>query len=352
MSFNGITPMGSLPAAAAQGYAMPAPNALAAGFPAQPAQPLAPGFVGGPVPLGQVPLGMGMAPTTDARTAADPTKRSLAMKLTSAVKAALKELGLYDGPVNGVNDAQLTQGILAFQAKNGLRQTGKADTQTRQKLSARMRARHTAAAQSKAVLPGAMQVQGTPSAAMTTQMQPGLGNAQAPTMGPAHMTSMPQGMAAPAMQTMPQGLAGPAMQTMPYMGGVGGFDPLTGFNGGVGALPATPEGGPQVNATNQGGLAMGANGAAGARGATQHVENRNTFTSEQQSRSPFLSPWGIGAGQGYGFGQGYGYGSLGAAAPYPYVGWGGATPGMSGVSILGKEPESGGIGGFFRKLLG
>ena len=98
---------------------------------------------------------------------------------------------------------------------------------------------------------------------------------------------------------------------------------------------------PQLNASNQSGLAMGANGM------DQHVTNDNVFDDRGFSVSEM--PFGMDQMYGYGFGS-----------PYASVlGWGnpmGFMPSSGyGASMTGAwytQPHQSGIGGFFSRLFG
>lgn len=117
---------------------------------------------------------------------------------------------------------------------------------------------------------------------------------------------------------------------------------------GAGTPPARDAGVPQLNASNQSGVAMG------MHGLDQHVTNDNTLDDRGYSTTemPFgMSPW---SGAGFGYGVGAPYASvmgwsnpMGYAPASPYSAYGAS---MTGAYYT--QSNSGGIRGFFNRLLG
>lgn len=298
-SINGFVPMSALPGGQPLAQPLAMPSAVGQLLGSQPAP------VPAAAPLGnRFPVRSSLASGFEGAQSLG--ERPIRLRVTSAVKAALRELGLHKGAVNGTADGELRQSILAFQAKNGLAKTGKLNAATKRALGEQVRdsqdaKRSTQGPASPVRVAGSAQVR--------------------PATVPGAIPMQPSGV-------MPVGHHGavpvsPAA-TLPFGMAASGFDPLTGFAG-TGMLP-TASAGPQVNATNQGGL------GTGSAGGTQTVTNRNVFDSDAMSRQPALSPWGAVGGMG---------------STHPYVGWGSSMTGASWV-----QPHGGGIGGFFRRLLG
>ncbi len=121
---------------------------------------------------------------------------------------------------------------------------------------------------------------------------------------------------------------------------------LPGMGMGMSTGPAA--GMPQMNASNQSGLAMGTNGL------DQHVTNDNTLDDRGYSMAemPYgMSPW---SGAGFGYGVGAPYASvMGWNNP---MGYAPASPlsayGASMTGAYNTQPASSGIGGFFNRLIG
>lgn len=252
-----------------------------------------------------------------------------------AVKAALRELGLYDGPINGTYDARVRQSVLAFQKQEGIARTGKPNARTRKALKNAVTEKAAAAAPARP--------QHVPAA--------GAAPGSAVVSGAAPLTGAAAGFAAGA----PMGtaaLAPGSLGAVPFPAQQYGPPPLAagtlgmGIDPSLGLLPrpAAPTG-PQMNATNQQGLT---NNPAGA---DQSVTNRNHVVGDERNRMPF-GPYGP-YGAAYGAPGLIGWNSgMGTLPMYP-----GANPhtapgaSMVGAHYLQNRNEGGGIGGWFRRLL-
>lgn len=136
---------------------------------------------------------------------------------------------------------------------------------------------------------------------------------------------------------MPNGMVNPGV--FPGMAGVSTMPGMNrGMSMGIGSMGQL-NGQPQLNASNQSGLAMGTNGM------DQHVTNDNHFDDRGYSVSEL--PFGMESMYGFG-------------SPYASVlGWGnpmGYMPSSAyGASMTGAwytQPSHSGIGGFFSRLFG
>lgn len=321
-------------------------------------------------PAGLAPLPASALPSLAAANALQPArgvldgvenvgKPPLTTRLATAFKAAMRELGVYKGPVNGVADQQLQSAVLALQARDasarakvakpaagsGSGTAGKpvAHTWKHAKPAPKPRPQTKPAFNKPAPITGNSIVSGqqvqTPSG-----IQLPAGFTPVGTMPQGTMVT-PGGIVIPATtaaagtnaQASLQGLQGLPPQIQAQLGlvpqGLVPFGTPTTMYGANGQ-PLTGPGAdvPQANATNQQGI------GAGAAGANQAVTNRNAV--DVSSRNLGQDPYGFGYGAG--FGAGYGVGAL------PY----GMSTGY-GASMNGslELPQQGGIRGFFRRLL-
>ena len=252
------------------------------------------------------PYGIGVASTGDAVSGA---AQATGAKpgLTEAVKAALRELGLFRGAVTSNYGTGVRSSVLAFQKKSGLKATGKPNAKTRKALKAALLKKQAAAAAKQ------------PTFVPTPTLQPDL------RVGTPAGVNPYAGQVPGAVTGYPT-TAGAAM--LPMLGAAGAPLEMTGAG--------TPSG-PQVNATNQSGL------AAGAHGATQNVTNRNAFASDAQSN--IQQPYGYGNGA-IGWNSGMMGSPYGSYSPYSAY----SAPGASMVGANYLNNDGGGIGGFFSKL--
>lgn len=195
-----------------------------------------------------------------------------------AVKAALRELGLYHGDVSGPYDAALRTSILAFQGRTGLRKTGTPNKPTRIALKNAVARKHAAArvsARRAAAAPSPMPIQSGYAAG------PAIRSGYA--VGPA-IQSVAQQDTLPLGYLNPYGAANPYLNPYgtanPYAFGMSSPYPSLGAPGAFGAM--APYGmtapwsspmpnRPQASITNQSGIAPTAGSAA-----NQHVDNRNS----------------------------------------------------------------------------
>jgi hypothetical protein len=310
-------------------------------------QPLAPGMSNLPnMAAQQQPQGIMGETISGARAIGNALVESAPVK---AVLTGLQSLGLYKGSMAKPKDAEVRNSILAFQRANNIPQSGVMDTatvsavQTAQKKQAaaagagsaasnkpkkrltakqkkrlaakRAAAKKAAAAKSAAAAAGATQ-------ATTLGATQAVGNPATSTLG------MP---GSPTTATL--GMPGASNLGMPGLGnGLSGM----GFPSPTGATTS-----PQMNATNQQGLANG------PEGATQNVTNRNVYDSSARTginSGIYGSPFGLTGGFGGigGLGSGYGMGT------FPYgaglVGWQGAnafgspfTNAGTGIGVLGSQ---------------
>lgn len=253
-------------------------------------------------------------------------------RFVRAVKLALRELGLYHGKVTSAYDTQTRRGVAAFQRRSGLRATGQANVGTRRALR---RAVLNQATGQRALVGIA------PDGSRITHVARGTRRSGAPVAAGTLGMAGAGGLISPYGAQMP-GAGAPAspfaMGTLPFHG-PGMTLPPTG-------LPQAPDG-PQVNASNQQGIANG------TTGATQNVTNRNVFDSGLDSRYRGPSGYGFGYGMGMPFtGATMGWNSTPGVLPPMPSPYGAPGASMLGAGYLGYPGDGGGISGFFRSLFG
>jgi hypothetical protein len=140
----------------------------------------------------------------------------------------------------------------------------------------------------------------------------------------------------------------PATLGMPAFPGIQGMVGLPGAGlTGVGLAPNHSDNGPQVNASNQSGLALGTNGMQQRVTNDNHFDDRGFSISEM----PFGgSPWNAGM---YGYGTGAPYASvMGWSNPMGYMPMGAYGASMSGYAVQPGASANSGVRGLFDRMLG